>query len=198
MSFTPTPPGPSAANRNFPSEHGQAFQILARYKNEGGVQVNLDILPHVTEEAYLDANPAARPARAFMIMCSEGDVSGIVELLQTTQEDYEEGEPVMPPAQLLRYQDPLDGMKSALHLAIEKGQLEVAWLLLWLASDLPDEQFPAEVIHAASGMNAQRASGTDEIDIRSLRDEQGQNAEDLAKTVGGPWNSLVQSEILFK
>jgi hypothetical protein len=45
---------------------GPKPHILARYHNEGGVQENLDILPLVTEEAYLEANPAARPARAFM------------------------------------------------------------------------------------------------------------------------------------
>ena len=41
-------------------------QVITRYHNEGGIQENLDILPLITEEAYLDANPAARPARAFM------------------------------------------------------------------------------------------------------------------------------------
>jgi hypothetical protein len=45
---------------------GPQPHILARYHNEGGVQERLDVLPLITEEAYLEANPAARPARAFM------------------------------------------------------------------------------------------------------------------------------------
>jgi len=41
-------------------------QILTKYHNEGGVQDNLDIAALVKEEAYLEANPAARPARAYL------------------------------------------------------------------------------------------------------------------------------------
>ena len=43
-----------------------ADQILTKYHNEGGVQNNLDIAALVKEEAYLEANPAARPARAYL------------------------------------------------------------------------------------------------------------------------------------
>jgi hypothetical protein len=86
-------------------------------------------------------------------------------------------------------------MKSALHVAIENGQQEVVWLLLWVASDLPDERFPTEAAYTADRMNAQRPSESNEEDIRSLRNEQGHNAEDLAKEMGGPWNALIQMGI---
>ena len=158
----------------------------------------MDILPHVIEEAYLEANPAARPARAFLIMCGEGDLSGIVELLHVSQEDCQEGGNVMSPVQLLHYQDPIDEMKSGLHVAIEKEQPEVVWLLLWLASDLPEEQFPLEAIHAASELNTKRLSRSSEADIRSLQNRQGQSAEELAKAIGGHWNLLINSGILSK
>jgi hypothetical protein len=62
-------------------------------------------------------------------MYAEGDLAGIIELLKAIDEDSDEGD--MTSAELLRYQDPLDGMKSGLHVAIEKSQQEVVWLLLW-------------------------------------------------------------------
>lgn len=192
-----TAPGPSSADRAF-LENGQTRYILCRYTNEGGVQENLDILPHVTEEAYLEENPAARPARAFLIMCGEGDLSGIAELLQTVEEDHQEVEQAIPPAQLLRYQDPIDEMNSGLHVALEKGQQEIVWLLLWLASDLPDEQFPLEAVCAANRICAVRPSGTGEIDIRSLRNSRGQNAKERARVIGGHWNTLIDMGIFSK
>lgn len=64
-SIVTTAPGPSATNHALPPASPQPL-ILVRYHNEGGIQENLDILPLITEEAYLNANPAARPARAFM------------------------------------------------------------------------------------------------------------------------------------
>jgi len=74
--------------------------VLTRYHNEGGVQEGLDISALITEEAYLDANPAARPARALLTMCSEGDNLGVVELVRAIQEDPDEGD--MTPGELLR------------------------------------------------------------------------------------------------
>jgi hypothetical protein len=188
-SIVSTSSGPSATNSSIPP----ISQVLTRYHNEGGVQENLDILPLITEEAYLDANPAARPARAFLTMCAEGDVAGIVELLKSIEEDRDEDN--MSPTELLRYQDLLDEMKTGLHLAIEKNQQEAVWLLLWLASSLPTAVFPEEVTQAAQVMNAGRemADGTD---IRSIRDEQHQTAEDLARTVGGVWAGLVGAGVL--
>ena len=167
--------------------------MLTRYHNEGGIQDSLDIFPLVKEEAYLSANPAARPARAYLTMCAEGDVGGIVELLNAIAEDADEGD--MSPAELLRYQDPLDGGKTGLHVAIEKNQQEAVWLLLWLASEFPTSAFPEEVKQAAQAMGAERATARGP-DIRSLRDEQGRNAEDVARGMGSLWTGLLGAGVL--
>jgi hypothetical protein len=57
---------PACDNSIVSTSPGPQPHILVRYHNEGGIQTNLDILPLITEEAYLESNPAARPARAFM------------------------------------------------------------------------------------------------------------------------------------
>ncbi|CAJ2502660.1 Uu.00g100540.m01.CDS01 [Anthostomella pinea] len=185
--------GPSVTNPFLHASSGAS--ILTRYKNEGGVQENLDILPAVTEEAYLEANPAARPARAFHVMCCEGDFGGIVELLRDAdQADGEE--PTMDPAQLLRYQDPLADKKSGLHLAVEKRQEEVVWLLLWIASSLSTETFPEPAMQAAQAMGLHRPATSASDDIRSLRDDQGRTAETVAAEMGGVWAAMLQAGAL--
>jgi hypothetical protein len=192
-SIVSTSPSPSATN---PSSSGGLPHphILAHYHNEGGVQENLDILPLITEEAYLDANPAARPARAFMTMCAEGDISGIIELLKNIDEN-EEDEERMSSGEILRFQDPLDGMKTGLHVAIERTQQETVWLLLWLASGLLTQVFPEDVSHAAEVMGAGRETARG-VDIRSLRDEQDRTAEDMAGSMGNSWAALLGAGVL--
>ncbi|KAI0521752.1 hypothetical protein F5B22DRAFT_500520 [Xylaria bambusicola] len=185
--------GPSVTNPFLQSTSG--VSILTRYVNEGGVQEDLDILPAITEEAYLEANPQARPARAFHVMCSEGDVDGIVDLLR----DIEQGdgdEPVLTPAQLIRYQDPLANMKSGLHLAIEQGREEVVWLLLWLASPLRTDAFPGPLREIAQAMGLQRPVTPPSDDIRALQDDRGRAAETIAAEREGPWAALLQSNVL--
>jgi len=162
-------------------------RIITKYHNEGGIQENLDILPLITEEAYLDAHPAARPAIAFHTMCGEGDVTGIVELLNALEEDPDEED--MLAKDLLRFQNPLDGGKSGLHVALERSQQESVWLLLWLASLLPTEQFPEEVLKAAETMGAGRSTA-EGVDIRSLKDENGLSAEQYAERMGNTWADL--------
>jgi hypothetical protein len=156
-------------------------RIPVRYHNEGGIQEDLDVLPHITEEAYLDEHPEARPARAFMTMCAEGDIMSITDLVGAVDAD-EDGEGVSAKP-LLRYQDPLDGMKSGLHVAVEKTQEEVIWLLLWLASTLPTEIFPAEITQLAGRMGVGRETA-DGQDIRTLRNAEGQLPGDLARSMG--------------
>ncbi|KAF7858725.1 uncharacterized protein EAF02_011049 [Botrytis sinoallii] len=156
-------------------------RVPTRYHNEGGVQEDLDILPLITEEAYLDEHPEARPARAFMTMCAEGDVFGINDLLSAVDDD-EDGEGLSAKP-ILRYQDPLDEMKSGLHVAVEKGQEEIIWLLLWLASTLPTDFFPEQITQMAETMGVGRDTADGE-DIRNLRDAQGQLASDLARNTG--------------
>ena len=147
------------------------------------------------EEAYLEANPSARPARAFLTFCAEGDVLSIVEMMQDllSEAESEDTEEAMKPAVLLRYQDPLNGQKGAMHLAIENKQIEVVWLLLWIASELPDHAFPANVRAQAGAWGATRNMVGPGPDVRGLRDERGLDAQGLANVVGYPWMDFVNA-----
>lgn len=196
-SLVPSLSGPSSTNALLGAQV-QRPQIPTRYVNEGGVQDNLDIFPLITEEAYLEAHPSARPARAYMTMCGEGDIVGIIELVQALQEDSsaEDDENSMPPNEILRCRDPLDRYNSALHVAIEKFQPDVAWLILWLASSLPTEEFPQDAVRAAQVLGASRETATAGLDVRSLKDEDGYTAGDLAERLGGSWSAIVGSGIL--
>ncbi|KAH6652896.1 hypothetical protein BKA67DRAFT_303638 [Truncatella angustata] len=187
------PAGPSVTNPYFFAASGA--RIPTRYHNEGGLQEDLDILPEITEEAYLAGNPEARPARAYHVMCSEGDVNGIVELLRDLSQDAGD-EPSMNTTQLLRYQDPLNGSKSGLHLAVERAQDEVVWLLLWLASPLSTEFFPAAAVQQAQIMDIQRPTTTRDQDIRLLQDHSGQTAESVAASMDGIWTITLQAKVL--
>lgn len=141
-----------------------------------------------------------------MTMCAEGDVGGTVELLQNIaaggyDDDEDEGEEKpgeeeMSAAQILRYQDPLDGNKNALQLALENGQSEIVYLLLWLASKVPDEDFPEQIVHAASTIGAGRELADGGVDIRELRDEMGRGPGDVAIEIGGQWQNLVMAGLL--
>ncbi|KAI1500840.1 hypothetical protein F5X99DRAFT_384594 [Biscogniauxia marginata] len=185
--------GPSVTN---PFLHvSSGVTIPTRYTNEGGMQDNLDILPALTEEAYLEANPEARPARAFHVMCSEGDVHGIIDLLRDAEQPAEEG-PKMSPAKLLRYQDPLANMRSGLHLAIERTQTEVVWLLLWVASSLREGAFPEVAMRTAYAVGLERPAVSPSEDIRMLADDRGRTAEMLAAEKGGAWAAVVQAGLL--
>ncbi|KAI0597328.1 hypothetical protein F4775DRAFT_593459 [Biscogniauxia sp. FL1348] len=191
--------GPSASNQFF--HVSSAVTIPTRYTNEGGIQENLDILPALTEEAYLEANPEARRARAFHVMCSEGDVGPIIDLLRKAEQPDDDdgggGFPTMSPAKLLRYQDPLANMRSALHVAIDAAQEEIVWLLLWLASPLRTAAFPESARHAAGAIGLQRpAVVAPQEDIRALTDSRGRTAEAFAAEKGGPWEALVQAGVL--
>ena len=126
-------------------------------------------------------------------MCAEGDVSGITELLNDVEE--QEDEEGMSAGEILRWQDPLDGMKTGLHIALLRAQQEVVWLLLWLASDLTTQAFPQEVSQMAQVMGADRGA-TRGVDIRSLVDEQGRTAEDVARSAGNTWAQLLGGGVL--
>ena len=177
--------GPSSTNAFFQS--ASSTPILARYTNEGGVQENLDILPSITEEAYIQNNPEARPARALHVMCSEGDVTGIVELLRDVHDEVGDIE------SLVRYQDPLAEMKSGLHLAVESGHEDVVWLLLWLSSTMPSESFPPPARQAAESMGLGRLNVQRDGDIRALQDGQGRTAEALAQQSQAVWSRLLEA-----
>ncbi|TQN72012.1 hypothetical protein CSHISOI_03525 [Colletotrichum shisoi] len=184
--------GPSVTNPFLHTPPGTA--ILARYVNEGGLQDALDILPNITEEAYLAANPDARPARAYHLMCAEGDVQGVVDLLQDANEEL--AGDVAQLGQLIRYQDPLAAGKSALHLALEKEQEEAVWLLLWIASPVPTDVFPLSARQAAEALQIVRLTNDNADDIRALRTDAGQTAEDVARSNSARWGALVDAGIL--
>lgn len=163
--------------------------IVARYTNEGGVQDGLDIAPTITEEAYLESHPEAEVARAFQILCSEGDVDGLAHILQACSDL--EGEV----RTLMQYQDPLSGMRSALHVAVENEQTDVVWLLLWMSSVLDRSAFPKQLVATVEGAGMSRFSTASDDDIRNLRDAQHQTAEDLARSQAN-WEEMVRSGIL--
>ncbi|KAF2155081.1 hypothetical protein K461DRAFT_266400 [Myriangium duriaei CBS 260.36] len=196
QSITTSTVMPSSSSTSPPT---QAEQALVTLTNEGGVQHNLDILPLLTEEAYLRSHPEDRICRAFLELCREGDVSAIVDLLRSCSEpqDDDEDEDEVPrksASQVLRYQDPLGEGQSGLHAAVAASQREVAWLLLLLASELPELEFPALVYQEAAHLGVMRPEGqTGEVDIRTLRDSKGRTAEDIAAEVGGVWHGWVGS-----
>ncbi|KAH6613739.1 hypothetical protein B0J18DRAFT_63318 [Chaetomium sp. MPI-SDFR-AT-0129] len=193
--------------------------IPTHYTNEGGAQPNLDIYPTLLEESYLSAHPEARPARAFHTLAAEGQVQGMVELLQSLEsnphgsdddddnegkdDDYDQGDTdidTLNAAQLLAWRDPLNGLRSALHVALEAQQEEAVWLLLWLGSGARAEDFPPAVVQVVEGTlglarllflpEGERLPGTE--DVRTVRDERGRTAGDVCLELGGPWVRLVE------
>ncbi|KAK0644400.1 hypothetical protein B0T16DRAFT_417609 [Cercophora newfieldiana] len=176
-----TPPGGSSSSS---SSAPQAISIPTRYTSEGGVEDNLDILPTLNEEAYLSQHPEARPARAMHTMVAEGDVSGLVELLMDVDNDEDVD---IDATQLLRWTDPLNGGKSALHVAIEAGQEEPFWLLLWLGSGMKGEFFPEEMRQV--GLPRGEVGGED---IRFIQDAEGRRPRDLLMRMGPPWSLYVE------
>lgn len=169
---------PGSSSTNPVHQANSSAPILVQYTNEGGVQDDLDILPVITEEAFLESNPEARRAKAMHTMCVEGDAEGIVDLLRDAiEEQVDVGE-------LIRFQDPLEDMKSALHFAVEGNHEPVVWLLLWLSSALSTSDFPEAVRNQAEAVSINRLSTGPESDIRALQDEQGLTAEVLAQRSG--------------
>lgn len=180
--------------------HGN-LQILCDLKNEGGLQESLDILPVLTEESYLKAYPEERKSRAFLEFCAQGDVPAIIDVLDDNEESDEDDDRMDSSSHtsvhkdILRYQDHLGSMKSGLHMAIQNQRMDVAWLLLLLASDVNDSVFPDEVKSAASGFGITRDDQMGKIDIRALKDAEGLTAYDRARVMGGPWEDWVREGI---
>lgn len=186
-------------------------RILVNMNNEGGLQESIDIFPILQEESYLRAYPEERKCRAFLEFCREGDHKAIVDLLNSGDDDEDDSDedgdmemdadarrenpmsgPSKSPAEILRYQDPLGGMQSGLHAAAANGHREVAWLLLLLASDLPQVEFPPLVFQEAAAMGIMRDDQDDLTDIRSLKDASGRSAEEVAVQEGGiVWNGWI-------
>nr|OQO32111.1 hypothetical protein B0A51_00954 [Rachicladosporium sp. CCFEE 5018] len=155
-------------------------QILVTLHNEGGLQQNLDIFPLLREEAYLRAFPEQRKCLAFLEFCAEGDQHAIVTLLQAPPE---EGDPT--PGQILRSTHPFSHPpgQTGLHIAVSNGHREVAFLLLLLASEVPELDFPALVYQEAAAMGIMREEQAGLPDIRGMLDEGGRSAEDVARSM---------------
>lgn len=153
-------------------------EIYVEYLNEGGLQSNLPLWASLNEEAYVQEHPEALPARAFSVMCAEGDIDGLIELLIHADSE------VADIGSIVRYQDPLSSMTSGLHLAVEGGHEGAIWLLLWLSSTLTEHQFPSQVHDTASAMGLGRLPTTAEQDVRRLRNTSGQTAAMLALDLG--------------
>jgi hypothetical protein len=92
-------------------------------------------------------------------MCAEGDTLGVIELIEEVSDSYSPND--MNPKDLIRYQDPFNGLKTGLHLAVEKQQYEMMWLMLWLGSHIPDEHFPPDCYEYASGIGRDTADAPD-------------------------------------
>ena len=162
-----------------------------------------DILPMLTEESYLRAYPEERKYRAFLEFCANGDIPAILETLQSHADEAEEDDDddevsedsqasLRDQAKMLRYQDQLGSFNSGLHLAVEHDRVEVAWLLLFLASNLDASGFPATVLSIAGDFGLVRNDQGENVDIRSLKDSDGMTAERKATNRGGVWEEWVQ------
>ena len=171
-------------------------QILCTVRNEGGVQREFDILPSVTEEAYLRSHPEEMVGRAFLEFCREGDGDAVVCLVRdemvasTAGLEGGEREEVVD---VLRYVGQFEGADgSGLHVAIRNGQEGVAWLLLGLASGLEWERFPAGVLQEMKGFGLEKSDRVQGVDVRTLKDSEGRTAEELAGQVGGLWGKWLK------
>ncbi len=170
-------------------------QILCNLDNEGGLQEGIDIMPLLVEAPYLKAYPEDRKGRAFVEFAAEGDARAMLDMLAEHGSDDEvdgQGQATTN-IEILRYQDPLGGMNSALHTAVLNNNEVVAWLLLWLASGLDDSVFPADVVQHAQEMKIARGSLTGQADIRSLLNSEGRPAAQLAKEKGDLWARWVDA-----
>ncbi len=189
-SSTSTGGGSSSASSSSNPQPQPTPQILTHYTNEGGVQPSLDLYPTLFEESFLAAHPEARPARALHTLAAAGDVSDMVGILTDVDAD----EDALSAAQLLVWRDPLNGGRSALHVALEARQEEVVWLLLWLGSAARRVDFPDAVVQVAQAMGLPRperglAGGED---VRFVKDDGGRTAGDVCLELGAPWTRLVE------
>ena len=142
----------------------------------------------------MKAYPEERKCQAFLEFCGEGDIDAIIDLLNNGAiEEDEEQETGGKNLDVLRYQDQIRTMSSALHLAIQNQQEKVAWLLLLLASNLAESHFPAEFLEYAQGLGIRREDLSGKVDIRSLRDVENMTAEQRAASKRGIWEGWVRS-----
>lgn len=183
---------PSCGENVAKTSNAGTEQILCDLNNEGGLQEGLDIMPLLVEASYLKAYPEERKGRAFVEIAGEGDAMSMLDMLIEHDDDIErDGQPTS--VDVLRYQDPLGGMNSALHAAVVNGNEGVVWLLLWLASSLDSSAFPADVVQPAIEMGILRGHMANQDDIRCLTNSEGKTAAKLAEEDGGLWARWVDA-----
>jgi hypothetical protein len=160
--------------------------IQALYSSEGADADPVNLLPILQEEAHLASHPEERPARALHTMAAEGDVEGIVELLRNAETEAER-------AVLVSYRDPLAGGRNALHVAVEHGKSDAFWLLLWVGSDLPTDNFSTEMRQTMGSIRLERGSGDD---LRFVKDGEGRTPGDYA-AASGEWDEWINGGIFM-
>jgi hypothetical protein len=182
------PPGPSVTNAVFQAPQG--VSILCRYKSEGGVQNEYDILPDLTEEAYLQSHPEGVEGRAFMTHIRNNDILGMMDMLVQAPIFPGIDDTTLDVSALMRWQNPLDNNKSTLMVAVEENQIDPFYLLLWTASRAPEEAFPRRLLTSVQQSGIARPP-CGPVDIRSIQDANGDTAKDYAQRMGGEWQFLV-------
>ena len=92
----------------------------------------------------------------------------------------------------MRYQGTFEGIEgSALHVAIRYQRVDVAWLLLAMASNLDWSKFPNPVLQAMESLGLSKNGRKVNPDIRTLKDESGCTPLDLAHQIGDPWSGWI-------
>lgn len=123
-------------------------------------------------------------------------MQAIIDLLRDSEEQTDfpgielQGASV-PFDQLLRYQDQLGSFKSGLHIAVENENLDPAWLLLFLASNLDLSSFPSHILAGAREFGITRPNQMAMTDIRDLKDVEGRIAKEIAQGTGGIWDQWI-------
>lgn len=179
--------GPLLPNTIIPAATG--LKMMAKYSRDDGAMEELDMLPFLTEEAMIITHPNTARAHALHDYCASGDLPGISKCLMEAEllHGGAAGKS-MSPAELLAWRDPLDMGRSCLHAAVVNAQRETAWLLLYVASTLPDAYFSPEVLHALADLGVSRWPEFDASqDVRALVDLRGDTPETLALGMGAAW-----------
>lgn len=169
-------------------------QVLCIVRNEGGEERNFDILPAATEEAYLRTYPEERKGHAYLQFVREGDIDAIVHLIKDDQEADAEDEDGFDVMTYSGATEELNG--CGLHVAVQYGQEQVAWLLLALASTLEWSKFPPGALQAMEGLGLSKEDRLEPGDIRTQVDLAGRTPKALAEELGGRWTSWVENGLL--
>ena len=158
--------------------------VIVNIDNEGGRQTEMDILPVLTEENLLRAYPETRRSRVFLDYSRASNAWEIVDMIKEADgSDSEDADGVkqLPVSQMLRYQDPLDKMHSALHIHIMHKDAQAALWLLFKASPIPLSSIPPEILAEFESVGEVRDPQEGLVDIRSLKDVNGRTAADYAR-----------------